>query len=265
MDELCSNFNSRDALAAYVKEIAPWCEESAAAPTEGTQHALRERLGELDALNYGQTRNHMDGKVSYLSPYIRHGMVSLNAVRNAALLQASEAEQVSKFIQELAWRDFWQRIYVEYPEWIWNDVEPYKTGFCADDYADDMPEDILRGETGVACIDQFIKTLLETGYMHNHTRMYVAAYVVHWRRVKWQVGAKWFLHHLLDGDPASNNLSWQWVASTFANKPYFFNLENVTKYASSQVNVCPQDNAVLDGSYEALSQRLFPYKDVQNG
>ncbi|MGV2433758.1 MAG UNVERIFIED_CONTAM: hypothetical protein LVT10_01690 [Anaerolineae bacterium] len=60
--------------------------------------------------------------------------------------------------------------------------------------------------------------------------MYVAAYVVHWRKVQWQAGAAWFLEHLLDGDPASNNLGWQWVASTFASKPYLFNWENVKKF-----------------------------------
>ena len=127
-----------------------------------------------------------------------------------------------KFIQELAWRDYWQRIYASYPDRIWQDVEPYKTGFDAAEYEDDLPEDIVKGETGVACIDQFIGMLVETGYLHNHARMYLAAYIVHWRRIRWQAGARWFLRHLLDGDPASNNLSWQWIASTFSNKPYIF-------------------------------------------
>ena len=95
--------------------------------------------------------------------------------------------------------------------------------------------------------------------------MYVAAYVVHWRRIKWQAGAKWFLHHLLDGDPASNNLSWQWVASTFANKPYFYNLENVSKYAAPGLNVASEDNVPLAYSYDELDSILFPYREVDNG
>ena len=88
--------------------------------------------------------------------------------------------------------------------------------------------------------------------------MYLASYAVHFRRVKWQAGAQWFLTHLLDGDVASNNLSWQWVASTFSNKPYIFNLENVAKYFSTSVDVSAQNNAPLDATYEALNQRLFP-------
>lgn len=66
------------------------------------------------------------------------------------------------------------------------------------------------------------------------------------------------LTHLLDGDPASNNLSWQWAASTFSHKPYYFNLENVTKFSGEDVDTRPETNAALDDSYEALYQRLFP-------
>ncbi|HBB52842.1 MAG TPA: DNA photolyase, partial [Legionellales bacterium] len=106
--------------------------------------------------------------------------------------------------------------------------------------------------------DALIHELTSTGYIHNHARMYLASYVVHFRRIKWQAGAKWFLHHLLDGDVASNNLSWQWVASTFSHKPYIFNLENVAKYFSNQVNTEPHRNQLLDASYEELQQRLFP-------
>jgi deoxyribodipyrimidine photo-lyase len=165
---------------------------------------------------------------------------------------------MTKFIQELGWRDFWQRILTQSPEWAWNDVEVYKTGFTADDYADHLPDDIKRGETGVACIDAFIRELVGTGYIHNHTRMYVASYVVHFRRIKWQAGARWFLTHLLDGDLASNNFSWQWVASTFSHKPYIFNLENVQKYFGTSVNTAPNANKILASSYEDLEEKLFP-------
>jgi len=76
--------------------------------------------------------------------------------------------------------------------------------------------------------------------------------------VKWQAGARWMMKHLLDGDPASNNLSWQWVASTFANKPYFFNLDNVRKYSGSKLDTSIDNNQPLYGSYELLHNRLFP-------
>ncbi len=257
-DSLPTTFADRDELIAHVRALSPWAKGDAS-PIVGGATAAQQRLQAIDPLRYAATRNFGDGKVSRLSPYLRHGVLSLSAVRNAALGHVEEPSRILKFIQELAWRDFWQRIYAAHPEWIWQDIEPYKTGFIADDYADTLPQDIAEGRTGVACIDAFIAELIDTGYMHNHARMYVASYTVHARRVKWQAGADWFLHHLLDGDPASNNLSWQWVASTFSHKPYIFNLDNVTKYFGAQVDTSPAANTALDASYDTLASLWFPH------
>ncbi len=259
MRELQRDFGSRAELVEYVAGLAPWLEDRDTSPMIGGDGAARERLQAMDAVAYGRTRNHLDGAVTRLSPYIRHGILTLDEVRNAALAHAGDKPaRVEKFVKELGWRDYWQRVYARHPERIWNDVEPYKTGFDAVDYAPELPPDIAAGDTGVRAIDQFIETLLRTGYLHNHCRMYLAAYVVHWRRVCWQAGARWFLHHLVDGDPASNNLSWQWVASTFGNRPYIFNLDNLRKYSGADINTSARDNAVLDASYEQLAARLFP-------
>ena len=145
-----------------------------------------------------------------------------------------------------------------HPTWLWNDVEAYKTGYTAKDYAKKLPSDILNGTTGTACIDIFISNLIGSGYLHNHARMYLASYIVHFRRVKWQVGARWFLEQLIDGDEASNNFSWQWVASTFSNQPYIFNLENVQKYFGDSVDTSVLNNIVLDADYPTISKKLFP-------
>lgn len=214
-------------------------------------------LAQLDPAKYGSSRNHLDGAVTRLSPYVRHGVMNVTDVRDHAL-DVSTAKESEKFIQQLAWREYWQRLYSEFPRNIWQDVEPYKTGFSPGDYADYLPSDIAEGRTGIACIDSFIAELLNTGYVHNHARLYLAGYVCHWRRVKWQAGACWFLTHLLDGDPASNNLSWQWAASTFSHKPYYFNLENVEKFSGDDVDTRIETNLPLAGTYEALHERLFP-------
>ena len=258
MDELKREFADRDALVRYVTGLTPWLEAHSPSPIRGGAVAAQMKLDRIDPERYGRTRNHLEGAVTGLSPYIRHGVLTLDRVRNEALRRTEKPARIEKFIQELAWRDYWQRIYQRYPERIWQDVEPYKTGYTAADYAVELPEDIALGETGVRCIDQFIGRLCSTGYLHNHARMYLAAYIVHWRRVRWQAGARWFLHHLLDGDPASNNLSWQWVASTFSHKPYIFNLENVSKYADAELDVSPAANVVLDASYDELKAHLFP-------
>jgi len=258
MQLLQTRFDDRESLTDYVKALAPWA-AGGPSPIKGGRPSAEEKLAGVDPIAYARTRNFGDGKITRLSPYIHHGILSLNEVRNHALSRCSEPVQITKFIQELAWRDFWQRLLAAHPEWAWDDIESYKTGFSAHDYADVLPADIADGNTGVACIDAFIKELTQTGYVHNHARMYLASYVVHFRRVKWQAGAQWFLHHLLDGDLASNNLSWQWVASTFSHKPYLFNLENVDKYFGRQVDTSPLTNQPLHASYETLQKRLFPH------
>lgn len=257
MKVLQKKFENRESLITHVKALAPWAEGERSYIQGGRQQADMQ-LAHIDPIAYARTRNHGDGKITRLSPYIHHGILSVSEVRNHALTQCSEPVQITKFIQELAWRDFWQRILTAHPQWAWEDVEPYKTGFTPQDYADVLPEDIANGKTGVACIDAFIHELTATGYLHNHARMYLASYVVHFRRIKWQIGAHWFLQHLLDGDVASNNLSWQWVASTFSHKPYIFNLENVDKYFNTLVDTSPLTNQPLHASYETLQAILFP-------
>lgn len=260
MTELKREFSDRNALIAYVQQLCPWAQGEASAQLGGARVAAG-LLAEIQPLRYAKTRNFGDGAVTHLSPFVRHGVLTLVDLKQRALECCVEAVQVSGFLQQLAWRDFWQRLYYAHPDWIWQDIEPYKTGFSANEYTDALPSDIRRGCTGVACIDAFCQQLFQTGYLHNHARLYVAAYVVHFRRVKWQAGAAWFLHHLLDGDPASNNFSWQWVASTFSQRPYIFNLENVQHYFADQVDTTAEANAVLNASYAELQQRLFPRLD----
>lgn len=261
MPTLQKQFDTRKNLIEYVKALAPWAEGSASEICGGRKQAEK-KLANIDPINYGCTRNYGDGKVTQLSPYIHHGILSLNEVRNYALKKCNERQQITKFIQELAWRDFWQQVASQNPQWLWTNVEPYKTGFTDEDYANVLPDDIANANTGIACLDTFIKQLITTGYLHNHARMYLASYVVHFRRVKWQIGAKWFLHHLLDGDVASNNFSWQWIASTFSHKPYIFNLENVDKYFGGIVDTSVPSNQLLNGSYETLTKLLFPNKQI---
>lgn len=252
--------SAREALVDRVHAISPGLskKDGTVSDIRGGRSQAEQRLAALDPAKYGSSRNHLNGAVTRLSPYIRHGVMNVNDVRDRAL-DIAGAKASEKFIQQLAWREYWQRLYKEFPRNIWQDVEPYKTGFSPEDYLNELPDDIAEGRTGIACIDGFIDELLTTGYVHNHARLYLAGYVCHWRRVKWQAGAAWFLTHLLDGDPASNNLSWQWAASTFSHKPYYFNLENVAKFSGGDIDTRSETNQALAGTYEALYERLFPH------
>lgn len=256
------NFQDREDLIAYLHEQFP---EAAAVDdhvttTRGGILSARARLAMMKpGGEYRKTRNHLDGAVTRLSPYIRHGVLSLTEVRAAALEEDENPAELEKFLSELGWRDYFQRVYRALGDQIREDIEPYKTGFEAHEYADELPADLCSATTGVRMIDDFVRELHETGYLHNHARMWLAAYVVHWRRIKWQAGARWFLEHLLDGDPASNNLSWQWVASTFSTKPYYFNMESVRQFSGSRyLKRVGDGHEIFEGTYEQIAARLFP-------
>ncbi|MDY0137712.1 MAG: FAD-binding domain-containing protein [Thiomicrospira sp.] len=257
MLRLTTEFANRAALIDYVRQLSG----AAMEPVSDIQGGLTQACQKSAALNpiaYQRERNFFTGSVSVLSPYIRHGVISPKALADQ-LAERYPPSQRAGFVQQLAWRDYFHRVHQAQPERIWQDYEPYKTGFSAADYAPSLPDDIANGETGVRVIDQMIDTLLMRGYLHNHARLYLAAYVVHWRRVRWQAGARWFLQHLIDGDIVCNNYSWQWVASTFSAKPYFFNLDNLRHYADGQLDCEHQSHRIFDASYDELSARLFPH------
>lgn len=256
------DFASRDELISYIREQFPQSvnRDEQISEITGGRKAAEIALKKVEPARYSKSRNFLKGKVTRLSPYIRYGVVSLAEVRDAVLKKVDAQKDAEKLVNELGWRDYWQRLYVEKGDSIWKDQEEYKTGYTAEQYQLELPADVETGTTGMVCIDSFSRELRETGYLHNHARMWIAAYLVHWRHIHWLAGAKWFLQHLLDGDPASNNLSWQWVASTFSHKPYFFNRENLEKYTEGKYcQQCPlYGKCDFEGSYEQIEQRLFP-------
>ncbi|MEO1288954.1 MAG: FAD-binding domain-containing protein [Chloroflexota bacterium] len=124
------------------------------------------------------------------------------------------------------------------------------------------PKTSKNGESGVILIYDIVHVLITTCYIHNGQLIYFSAYVFHWRNIRWQAGARFFLTHLLDGDPASNNLSWQWVASTFSHKPYIFNLSNVRKFTGKQYEAPAHETGmeIFEGSYDDINADLFNEK-----
>ncbi len=261
-DNMRREFSNRDELIAYLHEQFPQAAERSDKISEilGGRKAAETILEKVDPFKYAKTRNFFTGAVTRLSPYLRYGVMSLREVRDYALAIARNQGDATKLVNELGWRDYWQRLYLKLGDKIWEDQEEYKTGYKLSEYASNLPEDICEGTTGLVCIDSFSRDLREIGYLHNHARMWMAAYIVHFQRIRWQAGAKWFLEHLLDGDPASNNMSWQWVASTFSHKPYFFNRENLEKYTEGvYCRKCPlYGKCDFEGSYEELEGKLFP-------
>ena len=265
--DLPRQFASRDALEQLLAETFPEAEGSLS-PLQGGRQAAEAQLAKVKPARYAKSRNHLNGAVTGLSPYIRHGVLSLAEVRDAVFQRIRNRDEGGKLINELGWRDFWQRMWLDLGDGIHEDQEEFKTGHDAGSYARELPDDVRDGTTGLACMDGFREQLVSTGWLHNHARMWMAAWLVHWRRVHWKAGADWFLEHLLDGDPASNHLSWQWVASTFSHKPYFFNRGNLERYSDGRYcDGCPSaDSCPFEGSYDQLENQLFaPMPAIRDG
>ena len=215
---------------------------------EPTDAAARRLLGAVRAHDYARSRNHLEGAVTRLSPYITHGFLTLPEVL-AAVQARTPLKPDHKFVAELGWREYFHHVWQHTGRGIFASL--HEGPMPESSYARELPADIREARTGVPVIDQAVRELYATGYLHNHARMWLASYVVHLRKVHWRAGADWLYGHLLDGDLASNHLSWQWVAGTGSVKPYVFNAGNVEKFAPPAWH---SRGTVVDGSYEFMDE-----------
>lgn len=216
----------------------------------GRKQALL-RLSEIDAASYGRNRNFINGAITRLSPYLRYGCLTLKETTDYVLKRAGK--QGGKLISELAYRDFWRQNWYRHGNAIHSDMEESKV--AVGDH--DIPAFIHQGITGLPCMDEAVRSLTNEGYVHNHMRMWFAAYLVHWLKVDWRKAADWFELNLLDGDKASNHLSWQWIASTFSSKPYYFNKENLARFTGEKYCASCKVNCPFDDTYEHLHDQIF--------
>lgn len=226
-----------------------------------TRAAARARIAAVRPAAYARTRNALDGAVSQLSPYITHGFVTLAEVL-AGVAQRHALDVQHKFVVELGWRAYFRHVWQHRGDGILQSLHQGPLPDTA--YARELPSDIRQAATGVPVVDEAVRALYATGMLHNHARMWLASYVVHLRKVHWRVAADWLYGHLLDGDLASNHLSWQWVAGTGSSKPYLFNADNVARYAPEPWH---SPGSVIDTSYEALDRmaRLPARQPAQPG
>ena len=226
----------------------PWGSISMPETFAPTLAAARARIAAVRPAAYARTRNALDGAVTGLSPYITHGFVTLTDVL-AGVAASHRLDMQHKFVFELGWRAYFRHVWQHRADGILHSLHEGLLPDAA--YAGELPADVRQGCTGVPVVDEAVRTLYATGMLHNHARMWLASYVVHVRQVHWRAGADWLYGHLLDGDLASNHLSWQWVAGTGSRKPYLFNADNVARYAPASWH---SPDSVIDTSYEALDR-----------
>lgn len=215
-------------------------------PTEYDQ--IVARIHRIDPTKYSKTRNFLGGDVTYLSPYLTHGVINLKQVMDLVLAKYS-FKQSEKLIFELAWREYFQRVWEVKGDQIFEDLTRPQ------EYVESQgfPKNVFEQNSGINILDKAVAELYDTGYMHNHARMWTASVICNVGKYDWKLPAKWLYYNLLDGDLASNYLSWQWVAGSFGSKKYYANQENLNKYSNSQ-----QSNTFLDVDYFKIANLERP-------
>ena len=212
----------------------------------------------------GRNTDHGSGThkaVSVLSPYIRRRLV-LESDAVAAAIAAHGLKDAEKFVQEVIWRGYFKGWLERRPQ-VW---DSYRTGLNADlaglDRDRRLRRDVdraMNGQTGLAYFDAWATELVETGYLHNHARMWFASIWIFTLGLPWRLGADFFYRHLLDGDAASNTLGWRWVAGLHTQgKPYPADAQNIATFTAGRFTPRQSDLAEVTQGLEATEPDGLP-------
>lgn len=227
-------------------------------PRAGRAYAARRNadLGPQDRSN-----------VSALSPWLRRRLVTEEEVV-AAVLARHGTEAAEKFVQEVAWRTYWKG-WLELRPALLERFNAERIALKAQLERDaDLAGRFARatdGVTGIAYFDAWVAELRDSGWLHNHARMWFASIWIFTLRLPWQLGADFFYKHLLDADPASNTLSWRWVAGLHTpGKHYLARAENIARNTGGRFAPFGQlDEAALPLSEEAPPLPITPLAPAQ--
>jgi hypothetical protein len=210
--------------------------------------------------DYATRRNQLEarnGNVSRLSPALRHRLLTEDEVIRATLDEYGFAP-AEKWLQEICWRRYWKG-WLEMRPQVWTSWR-----HRVRELRRDLPGEVLEkadavaaGKSGVACMDAIARELIKTGYLHNHARMWWASFWIHAEGLPWELGADFFFRHLLDADPASNTLSWRWVAGLQTpGKTYLVRRSNLEKYAPQSLRRDKRGSErIADGAVTPIFQK----------
>lgn len=187
---------------------------------------------------YGQTRSAVQpghAGVSRLSPALAARLITEDEILTQTLARFPAA-QAEKWLQEVFWRRYWKGWLEQHPG-LWA-LYRRRVGWLRENIGSAVvarAEAVVAGRSGVALMDRFARELVATGYLHNHARMWWASFWVHVEKLPWELGADFFLRHLLDADAASNTLSWRWVAGLQTrNKTYLVRRSNLERHCAPE-------------------------------
>ena len=188
-----------------------------------------------DNRNYSYDFTNNRNTTSLLSPYIRYRLLSEEDIIKKTL-SVNSFTKTEKFIQEIYWRTYWKGWLEHRPE-VYDDYLTEKNELLKNLSNTNKYQKAINGETHLTFFNDWIKKLKEDGYLHNHVRMWFASIWIFTLNLPWQLGANFFMERLLDGDPASNTLSWRWVAGIQTKgKHYIARKNNIIKYGNIKFN-----------------------------
>ena len=209
--------------------------------------------------DYSSKRNYDFGpksreNTSNLSKYISHRIINeYDLVRE--ILSQYNLQKVDKFIQEVFWRVYWKG-WLEHRPDVWRDFVDSDPTYSEEEY-----KKAINGETGIECFDDWVKELKSENYLHNHTRMWFASIWIFTLNLPWELGARFFMKYLFDGDAASNTLSWRWVAGIHTKgKNYLAQESNIRKFTNQRyMNTSLNENAL-----PLENPKIYSLQDVRH-
>ena len=202
-----------------------------------------------DNRNYSYDLINNRNTTSLLSPYIRYRLLSEEDIIKKTL-SINSFTKTEKFIQEIYWRTYWKG-WLEHRPDVYEDYITKRNELLKNLSNTSKYQKAINGETHLTFFNDWIKKLKEDGYLHNHVRMWFASIWIFTLDLPWQLGANFFMEKLLDGDPASNTLSWRWVAGIQTKgKHYLARKNNIIKYGNIEIN----DNTKLNEQAVCLEE-----------
>ena len=214
-----------------------------------------------DAINYSSKRNYDFGtidrkNVSCLSPYISHRLIDEYEI-SKKVLSKHPYQKVEKYIQEIYWRVYWKG-WLELRPKVWFDfIEDLKIIEESKDYYQ-----AINGKSKIECLNDWVKEIKEYNYLHNHARMWFASIWIFTLGLPWQKGAEFFMKYLLDGDAASNTLSWRWVAGIQTKgKNYIAQNWNINKFTNNKY----KDLKLNENPQPIMDQREYKISPISIG
>jgi len=219
---------------------------------------------EINLSEYSKLRNFDFGpdnrsNISCLSPYITHGIINELEVIDKSLKKFSFIKN-EKFIQEVLWRTYWKG-WLELRPNVWSDYLKDLNNLNNEFKNKQIYLDAIEGKTNIECFNKWVNELKENNYLHNHTRMWFASIWIFTLELPWQLGAKFFMQNLYDGDAASNTLGWRWVAGVQTQGKHYLASEwNIKKFTNNRFqNIKLNENAppkFSNKSYSTISRNF---------